>query len=53
MEAIICSSTVVVKAQKTNREKVELSIKEMIIMLTTDVRRVGKAIRARFDLWFE
>ena len=53
MEAIICSSTVVVKVQKTNQKKVELSIKEMIIMLTTDVRRVGKAIRARFDLWFE
>lgn len=22
-------------------------------MLTTDVRRVSKTIRARFDLWFE
>lgn len=28
-------------------------VKKMIIMLTTDVRRVSKTIRARFDLWFE
>lgn len=50
---IICSSTVVVKAQETNRENEILPLKEMIIMLTTGARRVVEAIRTRFALWFE
>lgn len=53
METIICSSIVVVKAKETTWENERLPLKKMIIMLTTDVRRVSKTIRARFDLWFE
>lgn len=53
METIICSSTVLVKAKETTRENENLPFKEMIIMIATDVRRVGETIRARFDLWFE
>lgn len=50
---IICSSTVLAKAKETTRENENLPFKEMIIMIATDVRRVGETIRARFDLWFE
>lgn len=53
METIICSSTVLVKAKEATRENENLPFKEMIIMIATDVRRVGETIRARFDLWFE